>query len=268
MKTIRDKGLFESIKSFLTDYLPRIKRKSENTIKAYRDTINLFLKFLEQDNKTDIFGISTSMIDQESITRFLDWIVEERGCTATTRNQRLSCIRSFFKYLTMKDPCLMPVLSSIKEIAKISTVKGEVPNFLSEEEMAFVLSLPNIDVSFGLRDQTYLALLYDSGARDNEIRSLKIQDTIITSNIGKLHLLGKGSKARLTPICNPVCKLLKKYFDVFHGSNFYRNEYLFYSVHAGHHCKMSADNSARIMVKYEKIARSPLPDFPHLHPHL
>lgn len=268
MKTIRDKRLFESIKSFLTDYLPHIRRKSENTIKSYRDTINLFLKFLVERNKTDLFGLSTSMITQESIIGFLDWIVEERGCRATTRNQRLSCLRTFYKYLATKDPCLMLSLSRIGEIAKIPVVKDEVPKFLSEKEMTFVLSLPDPHNPFGLRDQMYLSLLYDSGARDNEIRSLRLQDIMLSSNDGKIHLIGKGSKARMTPISNCVTRLLKIYCDTFHGNNSNRNEFLFFTVHAGQRYKMSADNSARIMSKYEKNSRVMFPKILHLHPHL
>ena len=268
MNTIKDTWLFESIKSFLTEYLPHVRRKSRNTINSYRDTINLFLRFLEQENHTDLFGLSTSMISQDSLIGFLDWLVDERGCTAATRNQRLSCMRTFSAYLVTKDPCLLPVLSSIEKIAKTPVVKDELPKFLSEEQMTFVLSLPDAHVPPGLRDQAYLTLLYDSGARDNEIRSLKLQDVMLSSHDGKIHILGKGSKARLTPICFPVSRLLKKYCEVFHGLNPDRSEFLFYSVHASQHCKMSADNSARILLKYEKIARDTFPDIPHLHPHL
>lgn len=268
MKTIRDKELFESIKSFLTEYLPLIRRKPENTIKSYRDTINLYFRYLELENKTDIFGLSTSMINQESIIGFLDWLVGERGCKATTRNQRLSCIRSFYTYLSAKDPCLMLNLSHINKIAKISVIKDEIPKFLSEKEMALVLSLPDIHATLGLRDLTYLTLIYDSGARDNEIRSLRLQDIMLSSNEGKIHLVGKGSKVRLTPISNCMNRLLKLYCDTYHGNRSSGNGFLFFTVHAGQQCKMSADNSARIMSKYEKIARGILPDIPHLHPHL
>lgn len=268
MKTIRDKVLFESIKSFLTEYLPLIRRKTENTIKSYRDTINLYFRYLELENKTDIFGLSTSMINQESIIGFLDWLVKERRCKATTRNQRLSCIRSFYTYLATKDPCLMLNLSLINEIAKISIVKDEIPKFLSEKEMTLVLSLPDIHVRLGLRDLTYLTLLYDSGARDNEIRSLRLQDILFSTDEGKIHLVGKGSKVRLTPISNCMNKLLKLYYEEYHQNCSNENEFLFFTVHAGQHCKMSADNSARIMSKYERVARKTLPNIPHLHPHL
>jgi site-specific recombinase XerD len=268
MKTIRDKELFESTKSFLTNYMPLIRQKSKNTIKSYRDTINLFFRYLEIKNKTDIFGINISMINQESIIGFLNWIVEKRGCKATTRNQRLSCIRSFYTYLTTKDPCLMSSLSLINEIAKMPVVKDEIPKFLSEKEMSLVLSLPDIHTNLGLRDLTYLTLLYDSGARDNEIRSLKLQDMLLSSDDGKIHIVGKGSKVRLTPVSNCMTKLLKLYCEKYHENCSNANEFLFFTVHAGQHCKMSADNSARIMSKYEKIARETLPNIAHLHPHL
>lgn len=268
MKKFKDKHLFISIKIFLTEYLPHIRGKGENTIKSYRDTINLFIKFFNQEKQIDIFSMQKSLINESTILEFLDWLMNKRHCKATTRNQRLSCIRTFYKYLAAKDPCLISDLSSIGEIAKITVVKNQVPVFLSEKQMTFILSLPDTRISLGVRDLTYLALLYDSGARDNEIRSLKCSDVLISTNYGKLHLLGKGNKYRMTPISKQVICLLKNYLSIFHKSDSNSDNFLFFTVHAEKYFKMSADNSARIMNKYEKIAKGSSPNLPHLHPHL
>ena len=58
-------------------------------------------------NKTDLFGLNLSMLDSRSVMGFLEWLVQERGSKASTRNQRLSCIRMFFKYMASKNPCMM-----------------------------------------------------------------------------------------------------------------------------------------------------------------
>lgn len=268
MKRFKDKQLFISIKTFLTDYLPNVRVKSENTIKSYRDTINLLIFFFREEKQIDIYSISKSLITSRTIIDFLDWLIKKRGCKATTRNQRLSCIRTFYKYLSVHDPDLISELNAIGEIGKLNVEKNKVPVFLNEKQMTLVLSLPDIKTKQGIRDQTYLSLLYDSGARDNELRSLRLSDVMIAPNDGKLHLVGKGNKTRMTPISKQVTGLIRKYLNFFHNTDSKSDNYLFYTVHAGEKSKMSADNSARIMNKYEIIARNASPHIPHLHPHL
>jgi integrase/recombinase XerD len=268
MKRFKDKQLFISIKTFLTDYLPNVRVKSENTIKSYRDTINLLIIFFKEENQIDIYSLSKALITSSTIIDFLDWLIKKRGCKATTRNQRLSCIRNFYKYLASHEPCLISELNAIREIAKLNVEKDKSPVFLNEKEMTLVLSLPDIKTKLGIRDQTYLSLLYDSGARDNELRSLRLSDVMIAPNNGKLHLVGKGNKIRMTPISEQVTRLIRKYLKIFHNTDSKSDNYLFYIIHAGEKSKMSADNSARIMNKYEIIAKSISPHIPHLHPHL
>ena len=268
MKRFKDKQLFISIRTFLTDYLPNIRCKSENTIKSYRDTINLLIIFFKEEKQIDIYCISKLLITSSTIIDFLDWLIKKRGCKATTRNQRLSCIRTFYKYLAVHDPCLISELNAIGEISKLNVEKDKAPVFLNEKEMTLVLSLPDIKTKLGIRDQTYLSLLYDSGARDNELRSLKLSDVLLAPNDGKLHLIGKGNKTRMTPISKQVTRLLIKYLTIFHNADLKSDNYFFYTVHTGIKSKMSADNSARIMNKYEIMAKKVFTNIPHLHPHL
>lgn len=267
MKKIKDPKLFHSIREFLVVYLPQIRRKSSHTVKAYRDTLNLFILFLKETRNIDIFGFTTSFLAAQTILEFLDWLVEKRGCTLTTRNHRLICIRSFCKYLTASEPTLVPTLSEISSIAKAVDADERKPVFLSEDEVKLVLSLPDTCNEIGIRDQLYLSLLYDSGARNNEILSLKLQDVSFSGKNCTIRLLGKGNKTRLIPISESVTKMMKRYWTIFHQEN-NPNQYLFYTVHHKSKHKMSADNVARFMGTYEQLARKSLPGIPHLHPHL
>ena len=53
MRKIKDPSLFQSIRKFLTEDMPVIRKKSANTVEAYRYTLNLFLTFLgEKHNKS------------------------------------------------------------------------------------------------------------------------------------------------------------------------------------------------------------------------
>ncbi|MCD6123241.1 MAG: site-specific integrase [Spirochaetales bacterium] len=267
MKKIKDPRLFHSIREFLIVYLPKIRGKSNHTVKAYRDALNLFILFFKDNKHIDIFDFTTSMITGQTVMEFLNWLVEKRRCKVTTRNHRLTCIRSFFKYLTAADTTLIPVLSEIASIVKAVDIDERKPVFLSEKEVKLVLSLPDTRSAIGIRNQLYLSLLYDSGARNNEILSLRLQHVFFSGKNCNIHLVGKGNKTRLIPISEPVTKMVKRYITIFHPDNDPK-QYFFYTVHHKSKYKMSADNVARFMMTYEKLAKKTNPDIPHLHPHL
>ena len=61
---IKDATFFKTIRDFLTVYLPKQKCASPNTIKSYRESLNLLLKFLEEKKKNptpqgDILGFGS-----------------------------------------------------------------------------------------------------------------------------------------------------------------------------------------------------------------
>jgi len=268
MKKLKDKRLFENISSFLLVYLPRIRNKSDNTIISYRLALKLFIQFFEQEKNLNVFDLTTAMITRDSIVEFLDWLGSERNCSASTRNNRLSCLRTFYKYMvTHSDPSLSSMMNDIAEIRKTQVVTDQPPVILTEQEVALVLAAPDTNTRVGIRDRFYLTMMYDSGGRSDEILSLKLQNITITGKISKIHIVGKGGKSRMTPISEKATALMRHYLKIFHPAQD-RSQYLFYIDRDNMKRKMSADNAARIMEKYERKVKQKHPELPHLHPHL
>jgi len=231
-------------------------------------TLKLFLLFFEKEKNIDVFKLMTSMITRDSVVEFLRWLDEERSCCASTRNNRLSCIRTFYRYLTShNDPSAVTMMNDIAEIRKEPIIQHKPPVILSEEEVAMVLAAPNVNTKIGIRDRCYLAMLYDSGSRSDEMLSLKLQDTTITGKTSKIRIIGKGGKTRMTPISEQATNILRNYIKCFHRAQD-KNQYLFYIERGGVKKRMSADNGARIMEKYELLVKQTHPQLPHLHPHL
>lgn len=77
-----------------------------------------------------------------------------------------------------------------------------------------LLAQPDPSTRHGLRDLTLLSLLYDSGARVQEITDLKLKDIRLT-NPAMVTLTGKGRKARQVPLMKETCKLLDAYIRNF-----------------------------------------------------
>ena len=267
MKTIKNPDLFQKIREFLVNYLPIIRSKSVNTVSAYKATINLYLLFLQTSQTKGLSDVEKKDFNQINIIAFLVWLKEERGNGTATRNQRLVHIRQFCKYLMSSDMIAYAEYCLIQQIAKEADPKKDELNYLSVEEMKLVLEQPDIKKKSGIRDKFYLALLYDSGCRNQEILDLKIKDFVITGAGAELHIVGKGRKYRVTPISKDVIKLFQGYCNIYHPDR-KMDDWIFLTRRSGIITQMSPDNTARFLNKYERQITKTNPDFLHLHPHL
>ena len=90
MKKLKDENLFRILRSFLTVHLPEQRACSGNTIKSYREALNLLLAFIQAKKDVPLFNITFKMLNSAMILEFLSWLENERNCSASTRNQRLA----------------------------------------------------------------------------------------------------------------------------------------------------------------------------------
>lgn len=270
MKKFKDPGLFVHIKTYLTAYLPVTRRKSMNTVEAARYGLNLYIDYLCIANGIEINDISTADFNAGCISSFMKWLQDERKNEVTSVNQRLSQIRSFCKYLFKNDILNQSEISKIGDIALLKDERKEGFVYLSVPEMKALLKIPDADTKKGIRDRFFMALLYDSGARDQELLDLKVRDLAVRGNrTAELHITGKGTKYRCTPVSGELIPLYHKYMSVFHdGADRTGNEFLFYTVRNGVKTKMSPDNVQRFLRKYEHVMGSESGNLPHIHPHL
>ena len=199
------------LSSFLGKYLPGQKNASPNTIESYAATFKLLLIYCQEKEKVKPEHLSLSSIDRDTVIGFLDWIEKERGCTISTRNQRLVPLHSFFRYV-QKESCQN--LYEIQKILSIPNKKGPktIIPFLTGDEMKILLGQPDTTSKKGVRDLLLMVVLYDTAARVQELIDLKIKDVRI-SNPSVVTLNGKGNKKRQVPIMDKTKKLLKNYIN-------------------------------------------------------
>lgn len=145
---------------------------------------------------------------------FLDWLELHRKVSVTTRNQRLAALKVFAHYVQYRYPEYLENCTDIITIRPKKHEKHVIP-FLTEDELKILLAQPNPSTHQGLRDLTLLSLLYDSGARVQELTDLKLKDVRLT-NPAIVTLTGKGRKARQIPLMKDTCKLLNTYIRNFH----------------------------------------------------
>ena len=269
MLKIKDAKLFRSLKDFLTVYSPVVRRKSDNTIRSYINALNIYFDFLLDTKKTSMRDATIADFNQANLLAFMGWLQEMRGNEISSVNQRLAHIRTFCRYLMKKDLLLQDELNRIEDISLLPDKRKEDFVFLSIEDMKLILKQPNINKKTGLRDKFYMALLYDSGCRDQELLDLKLKDFDESGSKGaELHIVGKGNKYRVTPISSEVVHLFHEYCKVYHFDRYSPDAYIFYTKRRKEIKPMSDDNVQRFLRTYEKMAKACNPNLPHLHAHL
>jgi site-specific recombinase XerD len=204
-------------------------------------------------------------LTREVIEDFLSWLETERGCGISTRNQRLSAIHAFYKYLQYECPESIGHLQTVISIpSKRKPTKAF--GYLSLEGVQAVLAQPDQSTRNGFRDLVLLTLMYDSGARVQEIADLSISELRLDEP-ATVRLTGKGSKTRIVPLMSRTSDLLRKYLERFRiGSIPLDSHPLFYSRK---HDKLTRSGISFILDKYTEMARNKSPGMipPKVTPH-
>lgn len=197
--------------TYLSKYLPGKAGISRNTILSYRDTFSLLLRFCAEDKVMTIEKITLNTLTKDLIDEFLTWLETQRGCTASTRNQRLSAIHSFFRYLQLEEPSHIFMCQQILAIPIKRTARRAI-HYLTVDAIKTILNAPDTTCVRGRRDLVLLSLMYDTGARVQEIADLLVAD-IRLENPPTIKLTGKGNRSRLVPLMTPTAKLLDQYLS-------------------------------------------------------
>lgn len=241
---------------------------SPNTVKSYRETLNLYIDFLSVFKVHSLKDVSFNDISSDSINAFLEWLENERHCGLTTLNQRLSAIRAFLKYVGMKEPVYNGYYLSAGQVPKRKTENKLTVDHFSEVALDAILSRPNARTMKGHRNLFYMILLYDTAARNSEILNLFPKDIVIDTESPYVIINGKGKKIRLVPIMKETVQHYKSYMSRFHGDSMDRTPLFYTEIHSNRQ-NMSDDNVARFIKKYALEARDSCREVPNrVTPHM
>ena len=195
--------------SFLSKYLPGQRNVSVNTVMSYRDNFKLFIRYCTDERGIALKGIQMQCIDRKMILEYLSWLEQKRGCSISSRNQRLAAFKSFFHYVSAETP---DYLFQCQQIASIPMKKtaNKVMNYLSPEGIHHLLMQPDTRTWKGRRDHALLVLLYDAALRVQELADLQINALRLESPV-IVQVLGKGRKARTVPLNSKTATIANDY---------------------------------------------------------
>ena len=236
---------------YLRTYLPGERGLSSNTVSAYKDTFILLLTFLKQQKGIEANDLQLKTITQEIIIAFLDWLQAERKCSSSTRNARLAALHSFFRFLQYRHPSGLHEWQRILAIP-IKRTEKRAMSYIPLDGIKLLLIQPDPATPKGKRDLAMLSLMYDTGARIQEMIDL----TPACINFNRpytIRLTGKGNKQRIVPLMETQVELLKDYMDANQLLQPYAGKYPLFSN--GRTTKFTRMGITLILKKYAERAK-------------
>jgi len=263
-----NKSFARYISDFLTEHMKKGKNLSPETISSYKDMFRLLFLYYNDVLGIAPYSITFKDFTQEHILGYLDWLESDRKNSIATRNQRLSALKSFTRYVSLD---YIDGIFEIEKILQIPVKKSPKPSvpYLTEEELAILLHQPDTSTREGRRDYCILLTLFDSGARAQELLDIRNKD-VFWGHPTTIILCGKGRKNRIVPISDNCGKALKKYQEERRKQRTFKNfdeEPLFVNVKG---TAISRWGLTYILEKYSKLAANNPEYHPafHVTPHI
>jgi integrase/recombinase XerD len=241
----------EYLESFFTDYLAAELAVSKHTIRSYRDTFVLLIEYMSENQKVFVNKLSMKDFSRDRIIGFLNWLENNRNNSISTRNQRYACIRSFFMHMERKDPTKLATWQSIRSI-KSKMTPGTAVNHLTVDAIKCLLDQIPTKTKHGRRNLTMLSLLYESGARVQELVDLT-PSCIRLEKPALIRLHGKGDKTRIVPLMNQMVEILEIYLEENYLNTLSQSERPLFFNRSG--AKLTSSGITYILKKYASMAR-------------
>lgn len=229
------------LRDFLT-YHETIKGQSQLTISEYYLDLRMFLRFIKlmrselsvniRLDEIDIRDVDLNLIrtiTSSEVFDFLSYLAHDRnptpdspapdlGISPTARARKLSAIKSFFKYLTVRTKQLAENPVAELEYPKL---RKSLPRYLTLEQCASLLkavSGPNEK-----RDYAILMLFLNCGIRRSELVGLNLNDVYED----RIRVVGKGNKERFVFFGSACRKAIDAYLPERHKRVLTDNRALF-----------------------------------------
>jgi len=199
------------VTAFFRNYLAAECGLSRNSIASYSDCIRLLINFACTRFEVQPEDIGIDKLSRQLIIDFLDDLENARHNTQATRNQRLAAIKTFFHFLAHNVPELMHLNQTIQSIRQKKTEHTPPPSMTIDEVNA-IIAVPDASQLIGARDQALVMLMYNSGARVQELADLRIDDIRFDAP-ATVTLTGKGNKTRVIPLRQDTVNAITHYLD-------------------------------------------------------
>jgi len=192
----------EKVVAGFISYISKEKRFSQHTVTAYTKDLEQFLNHIQKN--LEIKEIEE--VDHHDIRSWVISILEDEKLQAVSVNRKISCLRSFYKYLVRNDVVTKNPMERIISLK----MKKKLPLFLEQKQMENLLDQMEFGDDFaGIRDKLVIELLYCTGMRRAELIGLRSSN--VNRSKKELKVLGKRNKERIIPLSDVSMALIEEY---------------------------------------------------------
>ena len=226
------------------NYLSVERNASEHTCRSYALDLAQFFAKLGPRRPQDVTPLE--------IRQFVV-ALSTRGVGRRTIARKLSCLRSFFRFLCREGTLEHNPASAIPT----PRLDKRLPSFLDEQQTLRLLEAPTSKAWQGLRDRAFLETLYSTGMRVSELVGLNLEDVDEIS--GTAIVRGKGKKERLCPIGETALKTIRAY--VAKRPRKLKIPYALFVSQKG--TRLTVRQADRLLARYVRLAGLPPTISPH-----
>ena len=216
------------VRDFLA-YHETIKGQSPRTISEYYLDLRMFFRFmklmrhdmpihsnLDEIEITDIDLNFIAGIQTSDILDFLSYLASDRvqnphspapdyGISAASRARKLSALKSFYKYLTLRTKLLSENPTADLDYPKL---RKSLPKYLTLEQSSKLLQA--VSGQNQARDYAILMLFLNCGIRRSELVGLNLTDVYED----RIRVVGKGDKERFVYFGTSCRKAIDQYLPI------------------------------------------------------
>lgn len=188
------------LEKYFLSYMISQRKVSPQTVSSYRESFSLYLGFISRVYHVKSDEIEMEHFSIEYLNTFVESIENDRKCSSSTINLRISAIKSFLRYAAIETP---EYTNNIRKALAFPVRKTEKPvmTFIKKNKYESILGTCDGSDIVSLRDKMMLMVLYNTGCRASELINIRIRDiTLSMDGTSSIRLMEKGRKKRITPI--------------------------------------------------------------------
>ncbi len=189
----------------IAEFKSRLKARgyAENTIEGYRKNLDLFRRYLEERNITDLRKVTNQIIVDYQAN------VMAEPNAMETKALKIRPVKRLFEYLVESHKLLINPTEGIVETSRKNRKIGTV---LTVAEIKGLFNQPNLSLKIHIRDRAIMEVLYSTGIRLDELLSLEVYHVDLKDRVLYIRK-AKGKKQRVVPIGKNTAKYLREYME-------------------------------------------------------
>lgn len=263
----KDANFWILARKYLHAYMPVTRNLSNKSVEAYKQALKDYISFLRVSKNIKAEDVTFELLTREYIIDFISYL-RSHNLANKSVNLKITAIRSFLKFCSDEDFELRGLYEEIKSIRNLKIEKKPI-EYLQENATKAILNAHDTTSAKSRRNRMMLILLYDSGARVQELADINVSSLHLNVKNPYITLTGKGKKTRNVPLLQKTVEHLKKYLSEFHSEGV--EQPLFYSYLDNKPHRISTDSISLILKNAADIARKTCVDVPvkkKIHCHL